>query len=136
MKPKILVIGDLILDHYVWGNCERISPEAPVQVIEVTKETLSLGGACNVANNLVALEAEVFICGMIGADEAGEKLKYQLQALHIHTQGIYIHKNRPTTKKSRIIAAHQQVLRVDKEDKESIDQKGESFILDFSAQLI
>ncbi|MDE5602924.1 MAG: D-glycero-beta-D-manno-heptose-7-phosphate kinase [Helicobacter sp.] len=136
MKPNILVIGDLILDHYVWGSCERISPEAPVQVIEVTKETLSLGGACNVANNLIALEAEVFICGMIGADEAGKKLKQQLQALHIHTQGIYIHKNRPTTKKSRIIAAHQQVLRVDKEDKESICKEGESFILDFSMQLI
>ena len=136
MKPSILVIGDLILDHYIWGQCERISPEAPVQVIEVAKETLNLGGACNVANNLVALECEVFICGMVGKDEAGTKLKETLESLHIHTQGIYYNLNRPTTQKSRIIAAHQQVIRVDREDKSPISQEGEEFILNFSKTLI
>lgn len=136
MKPSILVIGDLILDHYIWGQCERISPEAPVQVIEVAKETLNLGGACNVANNLVALECEVFICGMIGKDEAGTKLKETLESLHIHTQGIYYNLNRPTTQKSRIIAAHQQVIRVDREDKSPISQEGEEFILNFAKTLI
>lgn len=136
MKSSILVIGDLILDHYIWGQCERISPEAPVQVIEVAKETLNLGGACNVANNLVALECEVFICGMVGKDEAGTKLKETLESLHIHTQGIYYNLNRPTTQKSRIIAAHQQVIRVDREDKSPISQEGEEFILNFSKTLI
>ena len=136
MKPSILVIGDLILDHYIWGQCERISPEAPVQVIEVAKETLNLGGACNVANNLVALECEVFICGMVGKDEAGTKLKETLESLHIHTQGIYYNLNRPTTQKSRIIAAHQQVIRVDREDKSPISQEGEEFILNFAKTLI
>ena len=136
MKPSILVIGDLILDHYIWGQCERISPEAPVQVIEVAKETLNLGGACNVANNLVALECEVFICGMVGKDEAGTKLKETLESLHIHTQGIYYNLNRPTTQKSRIIAAHQQVIRVDREDKSPISQEGEEFILNLAKTLI
>lgn len=136
MKPSILVIGDLILDHYIWGQCERISPEAPVQVIEVAKETLNLGGACNVANNLVALECEVFICGMAGKDEVGTKLKETLESLHIHTQGIYYNLNRPTTQKSRIIAAHQQVIRVDREDKSPISQEGEEFILNFAKTLI
>lgn len=136
MKPSILVIGDLILDHYIWGQCERISPEAPVQVIEVAKETLNLGGACNVANNLIALECEVFICGMVGKDEAGTKLKETLESLHIHTQGIYYNLNRPTTQKSRIIAAHQQVIRVDREDKSPISQEGEEFILNFAKTLI
>lgn len=65
MKPNILVVGDLILDHYIWGNCERISPEAPVQVIDVKRESLNLGGACNVANNLISLESNVWICGMV-----------------------------------------------------------------------
>ena len=136
MKPSILVIGDLILDHYIWGQCERISPEAPVQVIEVAKETLNLGGACNVANNLVALECEVFICGMVGKDEAGTKLKETLESLHIHTQGIYYNLNRPTTQKSRIIAAHQKVIRVDREDKSPISQEGEECILNFAKTLI
>ncbi|EEQ63433.1 bifunctional protein RfaE, domain II [Helicobacter pullorum MIT 98-5489] len=107
-----------------------------MQVIEVAKETLNLGGACNVANNLVALECEVFICGMVGKDEAGTKLKETLESLHIHTQGIYYNLNRPTTQKSRIIAAHQQVIRVDREDKSPISQEGEEFILNFSKTLI
>ncbi len=136
MKPNILVIGDLILDHYIWGKCERISPEAPVQVIEVTKETLNLGGACNVANNLVALDCEVFICGMAGNDDAGKDLKNKLESLHINTQGIYCNQNRPTTQKSRIIAAHQQVVRVDREDKSPISAEGEQFILNFAKSLI
>lgn len=136
MKPNILVIGDLILDHYIWGKCERISPEAPVQVIEVAKETLNLGGACNVASNLIALDCNVFICGMAGVDKAGEDLKNKLESLHINTQGIHFSKNRPTTQKSRIIASHQQVVRVDREDKSLIDKEAEQFILESAKKLI
>lgn len=107
-----------------------------MQVIEVSKETLNLGGACNVANNLVALDCEVFICGMAGNDEAGKDLKNKLESLHINTQGIYYNKNRPTTQKSRIIAAHQQVVRVDREDKSPISTEGERFILGFARGLV
>lgn len=131
MKPNILVVGDLILDHYIWGNCERISPEAPVQVIDVKKESLSLGGACNVANNLISLESNVWICGIVGCDEAGKTLKQELENRGIQTEGIFSNPLRPTTQKSRLIAAHQQVVRIDREDKSPICQEGEKFILDF-----
>lgn len=136
MQPNILVIGDLILDHYIWGNCERISPEAPVQVVDVKKESLNLGGACNVANNLISLQANVWICGMVGEDSAGEKLKNTLEQKNINTQGIFCHKSRPTTQKSRIIAGHQQVVRVDRENKELITQEVADFILQYTKRLI
>jgi len=70
--PKILVVGDLMIDHYLWGSCERISPEAPVQVVDISKETTVLGGAGNVINNLVALGADVSVCGVIGDDVNGD----------------------------------------------------------------
>ncbi|PZT47431.1 bifunctional heptose 7-phosphate kinase/heptose 1-phosphate adenyltransferase [Helicobacter valdiviensis] len=136
MKPNILVIGDLILDHYIWGECKRISPEAPVQVIETKKENLNLGGACNVANNLVALGSNVWICGIVGEDEAGEKLVEKLQSLGINTLGIYKSKDRPTTQKSRVIASNQQVLRIDKEEKKPISKEGEEFILKVTIALL
>lgn len=136
MKPNILVVGDLILDHYIWGNCERISPEAPVQVIDVKKESLSLGGACNVANNLISLESNVWICGIVGCDEAGKTLKQELENRGIQTEGIFSNPLRPTTQKSRLIAAHQQVVRIDREDKSPICQEGEKFILDFVERTI
>ena len=132
MKPNILVVGDLILDHYIWGSCERISPEAPVQVVDVQKESLNLGGACNVANNLISLDSNVWICGMAGNDNAGEKLINALENIGIHTNGIFLHQSRPTTQKSRIIAGHQQVVRVDREDKTPISSEGEQFILEFA----
>nr|WP_236033253.1 D-glycero-beta-D-manno-heptose 1-phosphate adenylyltransferase [Helicobacter turcicus] len=136
VKPNILVVGDLILDHYIWGNCERISPEAPVQVIDVKKESLKLGGACNVASNLVSLDSNVWICGMAGSDSAGSTLKAELERLGINTDGIFYHTNRPTTQKSRIIAGHQQVVRVDREDKTLISREGEEFICNFTESLI
>ena len=133
MKPNILVVGDLILDHYIWGNCERISPEAPVQVIEVKKESLNLGGACNVANNLISLESNVWVCGMVGCDEAGKTLRKELESRGIQTEGIFTNLSRPTTQKSRLIAAHQQVVRIDREDKSPISREGEEFILNFAS---
>lgn len=136
MKPEILVIGDLILDHYIWGSCERISPEAPVQVIDVKKESLNLGGACNVASNLIGLDSNVWICGVAGEDEAGSTLKAELEKLGIYTDGIFFHANRPTTQKSRIIAGHQQVVRVDREDKTQISKEAKAFIYHFTQSLI
>ncbi|PAF52645.1 D-glycero-beta-D-manno-heptose-7-phosphate kinase [Helicobacter sp. 13S00477-4] len=120
--PHILVIGDLMIDHYVWGKCERISPEAPVQIAEVKDESNRLGGACNVANNLISLGAKVSICGIIGDDDSGKWLINELDSLHIDIDNIFLLEKRPTTKKTRVIVSNQQVLRVDREDKNPIDE--------------
>lgn len=122
-SPKILVVGDLMIDHYVWGSCERISPEAPVQVVDVKNETNRLGGACNVVHNLVALHAEVYVCGVIGNDEAGTWLGDKLESMGVDISYLFVDTTRPTTKKTRIVIGNQQVLRVDRENKTPIDSE-------------
>lgn len=129
--PKIAVVGDLMIDHYLWGKCERISPEAPVQVVEVIKESEVLGGACNVMNNLIALGAEVYGCGVVGDDANGTKLTEMLSKIGINCDGIFYDASRKTTKKSRIIASNQQVVRVDREDIAPISQNIENEIISF-----
>jgi len=124
MKPKVLVIGDLMIDHYLWGKTERISPEAPVPVIEVEKETSTLGGAGNVVNNLISLGAEVTVFSVIGDDENGKELIDLLESVGAK-HFLVIDENRKTSKKSRLIASHQQVLRYDKETKEQISNEAE-----------
>jgi D-beta-D-heptose 7-phosphate kinase / D-beta-D-heptose 1-phosphate adenosyltransferase len=128
VTPKICVIGDLMIDHYLWGSCERISPEAPVQVVDVKKETAVLGGAGNVINNLKALEADVTVISAIGDDEAGSELKNMLETLGV---GLYlsVEKGRKTSKKSRIIVSNQQVVRYDKESKTEISSMTKDSIL-------
>jgi D-beta-D-heptose 7-phosphate kinase/D-beta-D-heptose 1-phosphate adenosyltransferase len=98
--PHILVIGDLMIDHYLWGGCERISPEAPVQVVDIARETTVLGGAGNVINNLVALGAQVSISGVIGDDENGEELCAMLDAIGVKSEGLVKQKGRKTSKKA------------------------------------
>ena len=120
LTPKILVIGDLMIDHYLWGNCERISPEAPVQVVDIQKETTVLGGAGNVINNLNVLGASVSVSSVIGDDTNGVELLNMLKSINIDTKDIIIQKDRKTSKKSRVIATSQQVLRYDNESKEDI----------------
>ncbi len=121
-KPRILVIGDLMIDHYLWGSVNRISPEAPVQVVDVNKETTVLGGAGNVINNLHSLGCKVGVISAIGKDEVGEELRAMLEA--IDTEALLIEEeNRKTSKKSRIIAGHQQVVRYDRESKDNIVEK-------------
>ena len=88
VHPRILVIGDLMIDHYLWGGCERISPEAPVQVVDISRETTVLGGAGNVINNLVALGATVSVAGVIGNDESGEELREMLKKIGVSDAGI------------------------------------------------
>lgn len=132
--PKILVIGDLMIDHYLWGACDRISPEAPVQVINVKNETATLGGACNVMHNLVALEAEVFACGVVGDDKDAEQILTLLGESKIRTEGIVTETRRKTTKKSRVIASHQQVVRVDREDAVTITDESREKILEYVRQ--
>ncbi|EQB35355.1 nucleotidyltransferase [Sulfurimonas hongkongensis] len=121
--PKILVIGDLMIDHYLWGSCERISPEAPVQVVDIAKETTLLGGAGNVINNLKALGADVSVCSVIGDDDNGVELKEMLSAISVDSSNIIVQKGRNTSKKSRIIAVSQQILRYDKESKDEIKEE-------------
>lgn len=112
---RILVIGDLIIDHFIWGTVSRISPEAPVPVVNVTRENLLLGGAANVLNNIYALGGKGEMCGAIGRDTMGDHLLELLQALGSATAGIVKSADRPTTKKTRVIAQHQQVVRFDRE---------------------
>lgn len=127
--PKILVIGDLMIDHYLWGNCERISPEAPVQIVDIAKETTVLGGGGNVINNLKFLGADVSVSGVIGSDENGVELINLLKNIDVDISGIIIQNGRKTSKKSRVIAASQQILRYDKESKEEIENASVEKIL-------
>ena len=112
---KVLVVGDLILDEFIWGEVSRISPEAPVPVVWVKKESFMPGGASNVANNLRSLGASVYSVGVIGDDERGAVLKGELERCGIDTTGIVTDQSRPTTLKTRVVAHHQQVVRIDKE---------------------
>ncbi len=119
----ILVVGDLMIDEYLWGEVDRISPEAPVQIVSVNTEEITLGGSGNVVNNLIALGARVSVVGVIGAGANGKLLRDRLNDLGVDTQGLVVEPNRPTTRKTRIIAAQQQVLRLDRETKIEISDK-------------
>jgi len=117
---RILVAGDLMIDEYLWGEVERISPEAPVQVVSVARDTATLGGAGNVVNNLVALGAKVSVASVIGAGDNAALLLKLFTDLGVDTEGLVQDPNRPTTKKTRILAGHQHVLRIDRETKREI----------------
>ena len=135
-SPKLLVIGDLIIDQYLWGSCERISPEAPVQVINVEKENTVLGGAGNVVNNLKALGSDVDLISVIGNDYNSEVLKELLDDIEVDTKYLVTKKNRITSKKSRIIASQQQVIRYDYESTEEIDIKSQNLIIDLFKKIV
>jgi len=109
-----------MIDHYLWGKCERISPEAPVQVVAVEKETAVLGGAGNVINNLATLNANVEVMSVIGDDGNAIELNKMLETINVNTSNLVVQKGRNTSKKSRIIASQQQVVRYDKESTEDI----------------
>jgi D-beta-D-heptose 7-phosphate kinase / D-beta-D-heptose 1-phosphate adenosyltransferase len=117
---RLLVIGDLMLDEYLWGEVDRISPEAPVQVVTIQKEDFTLGGAGNVVNNAVALGAKVFTAGVIGTGRNGQVLLERFNELGVDTSLIIQEPDRATTQKTRIIAANQHVLRIDRETKQDI----------------
>lgn len=130
-RIRVLVVGDLILDQYIWGSVERVSPEAPVQVLEARSENFILGGAANVANNLIALGCDVQIAGVIGNDFKGSKLIKVLQEENICCDGVQVSDNRQTTNKIRVIAQSQQILRIDKEDKRYLSKKEEQGLIDY-----
>jgi D-beta-D-heptose 7-phosphate kinase/D-beta-D-heptose 1-phosphate adenosyltransferase len=112
---KVLVIGDLILDQYIWGPVSRISPEAPVPIVNVSSETMHLGGAANVSNNVRSLGGRVELCGVIGTDEAGRQFTEVLRSHGIGSDGVVTDRDRPTTRKTRIVAHNQQLVRFDVE---------------------
>ena len=117
---RCLVIGDLMLDEYLWGKAERISPEAPVQVVDVVREELRLGGAGNVVNNLAALGARVTVCSVVGEDENGAALLKAFKSREVATDAVFRDPSRRTSRKTRVVAAHQQIVRIDRESREPI----------------
>lgn len=119
-KCHILVVGDLMIDEYLWGEVDRISPEAPVQIVAVDAEDYTLGGSGNVINNIAALGAKVTAAGVIGTGRNGQLLLQKFKELGVDTAGVVQESDRPTTMKTRIIAANQQVLRIDRETKKAI----------------
>lgn len=135
-KPQILVIGDLMIDHYIFGSANRLSPEAPVPIVNVGKESKIVGGAANVASNLVDLGARVYLAGIVGEDQAGEEMKDLLQSKEIDTSFILSDKSRKTTIKTRIIAGTHQIVRIDKEDIHDISTVLEDlFVAQISEQI-
>jgi D-glycero-beta-D-manno-heptose-7-phosphate kinase len=117
---KVLVIGDLILDEFLWGDVSRISPEAPVPVVWVKSESFMPGGAANVVNNIRALGGKTYICGVVGKDERGKILTEELRKKGVDVGGIFVDGDRMTTLKTRVVAHHQQVVRIDKEKMEGL----------------
>ena len=120
-RRRLVVWGDLMLDRYLWGRVDRISPEAPVPVVEIERESFSLGGAGNVAANLRALGAEAVLVGVLGRDEDGNRLLEALSARGIDVGRVVRDPDRPTTVKTRIIAHQQQVVRADRERRAEVD---------------
>ena len=136
----ILVVGDVMMDEYIWGNVSRISPEAPVPVLNVVSESQKLGGAANVIHNLCSLGGIPRICGVIGDDATGEKLKHALQAIGVPTDSLLIDSTRPTTIKTRIIAGyhrhHQQMARLDRESQEDISPELATHLIEHVKQVL
>ncbi len=128
-RCRLLVVGDLMLDEYVWGQVERISPEAPVPVVSVLNEEFTLGGAANVARNLSLLGARVAVAGVVGAGPQGSRLRSELTKLGVEVGAVVEEPGRPTTLKTRIIAEHQQVLRIDRETTRAISKASEQALM-------
>jgi len=128
---RCLVIGDLMLDEYLWGKAERISPEAPVQVVDVVREELRLGGAGNVVNNLAALGAKVAVCSVVGEDENGWTLLKALSRQSVDSRAVFRDPARKTSRKTRVVAANQQIVRIDRESRDPLASDSEQQICDW-----
>src|SRR5882762_6498832 len=120
-KIRVLVVGDVMLDHFIWGSVARISPEAPVPVVEFERESFMPGGAANVARNLAALNAATELHGIVGRDGAANQLKSLLAHHHIGCRGLLGAGTRSTSLKTRIVAHKQQVVRIDRETRDNLD---------------
>ena len=133
---NVLIIGDVMLDSYIWGAVERISPEAPVPIINVKKKDFRLGGAANVALNIASLGAQPILCALIGDDDDGKKLIQRLDERKISKEGIVVSAHRPTTVKTRIIASAQHVVRVDEESDTVVNAQEELEIMERIEKLL
>ncbi|MDQ6481731.1 bifunctional ADP-heptose synthase [Dyadobacter sp. LHD-138] len=133
---RVLVIGDVMLDSYVWGKVERISPEAPVPVVNVSHREYRLGGAGNVLLNVQALGAEAIICSVIGTDTSGDALKNSLIEKGLNCEGLIRSENRITTIKERIIAGSQQVVRIDTETDKPVSSDEKDKLVNKAKELI
>ena len=133
-KSRVLVIGDLMLDKYIWGKTRRISPEAPVQVVEVEREEVRLGGAGNVIHNLLSLGCQVSVASVVGADEDGQRLLTLLMGKGVDVDGVQQSPQRTTSRKTRVLASHQQMLRIDRESTSTIDAGERSRLVDYIQQ--
>lgn len=130
-RTRILVIGDIIMDRYVWGHVRRISPEAPVPVVEVKQETKRFGGAANVLNNIASLGGHAVLCGVVGDDRAGREIAGRVRDMGLPVEGMVTVTDRPTSIKSRVVAHNQQVVRFDRESRKRIASEAIHRILDF-----
>jgi D-beta-D-heptose 7-phosphate kinase/D-beta-D-heptose 1-phosphate adenosyltransferase len=128
---RALVVGDLMLDEYLWGRAERISPEAPVQVVDVLREELRLGGAGNVVNNLVVMGCQVAVASVIGNDDNGRTLLDAFAGRGVNVAGIITDPDRRTSRKTRVVASNQQIVRIDRETKDSVSHDAESSLVAF-----
>lgn len=132
---RVVVIGDIIMDEYIWGHVSRISPEAPVPVVEVKQETKMLGGAANVVHNIVSLGGQAILCGVVGKDDTGEEIVHRIKELGIGADGLLVEPDRPTSIKTRIIAHNQQVVRFDRESRRLMRPETLKRLLAFMADL-
>jgi len=133
---KVVVLGDLMLDQFIWGTVERISPEAPVPVVRVGRESLHLGGAGNVVSNIAALGGEAWPVGVTGTGPDAVRLRETLGVLGVETGGVVPVEGRATTVKTRIVAHNQQVVRFDREQDDPLEQRWAARLADAAIELI
>jgi D-beta-D-heptose 7-phosphate kinase/D-beta-D-heptose 1-phosphate adenosyltransferase len=133
-RVRVMVAGDFMLDEYIWGKVSRISPEAPVTVVDVERETRTLGGAGNVVNNLAALGAQVEVLGLVGVDSPAEAMRQELARLQVETQGLFSDPDRRTTRKTRVYGGQQQVVRLDRETRTPAPESFTAGALDYLAR--
>jgi D-glycero-beta-D-manno-heptose-7-phosphate kinase len=135
-KARIAVIGDLMLDRYLFGSVSRISPEAPVPVLDIHRDEARLGGAANVGHNIHTLGATPVLIGVVGEDGKGARVRSLLEEIGLSTDGIFSDSSRPTTVKTRVVAGSQQMVRIDHEKKHAIHESVEDTIYGYLAQQI
>jgi rfaE bifunctional protein kinase chain/domain len=134
-ETRVLVVGDIIMDEYIWGDVSRISPEAPVPVVNVKQETKMLGGAANVINNIASLGGQCVLCGVVGDDRTGREIVEKLGELGCPIEGVLIDPDRPTSIKTRIVAHNQQVVRFDRESRNDIPPESIERLLGFIKEM-
>ncbi len=131
-QARIAVLGDIIMDEFIWGDVSRISPEAPVPVLDVERETRLLGGAANVVRNMGALGADAILCGIVGDDAMGAQIVSELKRMGLRSHGVAVEEGRPTSIKTRVVARNQQIIRYDRETRAEIEPQSVQKMLDFA----